>query len=1686
MDKSLLNQSASGVSDSTMVPFQEPTASQTFQGTGEIQKGIEPTRWDKFWDTAEESLLDETTSFAFKRYIKYRQEKDFTGTKLTPDEANKRFPGLPEPFTNDVDPVLAQFMYDEFKRRQEHQAWMSRGPALGAGWSFLAGAGASIVDPINVGLNLATGGLLAAAKIPMKFATVLTENMVQTVATEAFVRAGLKDEQQPRSAEESALNIAMGGVGGTAAHYGFKLIGSFTKARAADIKAQIRKMPPGRVQGVLKRLIMKHESGQKLDIAAETAEYRPDHNYPDPQTVDPGVAYSAINHPSEREFYVSQHGETGTDVQLGADYGGRVIVDHPTHARNMATGDDPALHGTVRRVSVDPSEKFLSLDSPVSDGVAKSLANALEQAGLNVDLPEGATIRDLLDSIKEQDPDNLVKVKDILQKEGFSGYTEVIQTPVGKANAVHLFENSRAEMSDPIPVSPDKIGKQDPARGQVLQDDANSSNIPDTPSALSDGDKLTTFDGQKATQFELSVRNAELELSTKAETDSFLKQELQAIDRSFKNDEKLSQALAEAAAFADDPDFGSRLLDHFVDKGVSFDPDDVAGIVDHIAEIKSTSIDPTDLSKKLNSFLQEDVISWPIRRRQERIFNLSKIEKLYAIANQTRGRKKKKDVVANLIDGIQGGGRIAGFGVNQSTDAMSDAHRTMFMRRLREVLGKNLRLAESGLLEREITQEMAALENGWPSGSSGNKEAAEIAKVYHQIKEELFAVKAGYSPFLEKIDNYFYKQTHDRGRIASVSKAEWVIDAYRAFGSSFTGKPQEDIIKRLGDVYEAIIQGRYHSSIFDKVAGDHNLSFRLANKRSLRASDWRAFYEYNVKYGKNVHLSMIDMIESASRDIAVMSHFGSTPHANVQSVIKKLTKDNAVLNERFKEKTDKILDAMHVATFAYNAPAVAMKARITRASQMWLQLVANGATWLRSLADFASATTAVTDMRGGSYLGNFASIASGYVRRFATKNSKLLMEEAELFGAFAESANRNLYLELGASKELGTLDKALRLHSKLSLADRGRNAMTATIGEIVSRDLANNVTKAWKDLPDSMRASLQRYGITQSEFKLLKHGIEEINGKKYLTPDALKKAFLKYAAGNRLDVVGIKAPDILEPLPGVIRNASDSGYRKPGSNYYAARDVVIANRDGGQGYGVNLEPVAPFNVDSSAKVATSVFETFSKAGYPDSEANTLATLYSSFFDSVGKLANKDPLEFYEAFKLKVERRVHDPGVLGELEPFRKKINATILSARPGVPMDKTIIHESAHFFLETLRDVKTLDGLDDTFKNELDDLWKWLGHKDGQIPAAGHEQFSNSFEAFIRTNEAPTPKLEKVFATLRDWYRRVLDMFRRGLGGMAESLGRPERAPEHIETFYKKLLGGEGPSQLKGPLSYKPETMSADELYSQYVSDTPTILPSQLTDLILKTGAIINDMALMSTTSPGAKQRAFMYGRSDINTWRGALWRAAWQFKSSTLKSFDTLARSYYSNPAKPDGDMTKIMKFALLSMGLYTMQKTVEDAISGKTPEDPTTVSYALKALAFSGAGSVLGDTLANELIDAESPRDFTTGILRSLVPAGTRALDAAGVAGLTVKSWIDDDTKFPASDFGRQVVNNTPFQNLFYTKGLMHFYLLNSIREEMSSGFLGNLERRVQKKEGLLDDYQDYFMLRPSDSFNWIRELY
>ena len=121
----------------------------------------------------------------------------------------------------------------------------------------------------------------------------------------------------------------------------------------------------------------------------------------------------------------------------------------------------------------------------------------------------------------------------------------------------------------------------------------------------------------------------------------------------------------------------------------------------------------------------------------------------------------------------------------------------------------------------------------------------------------------------------------------------------------------------------------------------------------------------------------------------------------------------------------------------------------------------------------------------------------------------------------------------------------------------------------------------------------------------------------------------------------------------------------------------------------------------------------------------------------------------------------------------------------------TMIHESAHFFLDTMVDLAADRAAPAELKADMARIMEWFGVKpedwagmDLEARRSYHEQFARGFELFTAEGKPPTPELAGIFQRFKDWLIQVY----RSLTELNVKLSDPVR-----EVFNRMLSGERAP-----------------------------------------------------------------------------------------------------------------------------------------------------------------------------------------------------------------------------------------------------------------------------------------------------
>ncbi len=553
----------------------ESTGASAFQA-GEQELGVKPTGWGKFIEAVKLGSLDSPLGIPLSGYegagvralVQREIEKNAT-SKLSPEEANKRYPGLDKPFSEPVSPAVADLIASDVRRKQEMRAWIDRGGGLSGAAGLAASGLAEGLDPFNLAAGLVTGGAASALRIGGRgaaaFARVYGENVVGNLAGSAITYGQRKREGEDLTVGGELGSAALGAAVGTGLHYGVQGLIRGAGAVLGQAEGVASRMSPGAQERNLRAAIAQHEQGARIDMtpAVREAELRMSGAVqpgadPLPYRFDPEAA------PGGRTFYMASGAEDGAPVPFG-DFGqvGLYAVDHAQVANNLAAAPDSPFSGRLREVQVPDDAKLLSLEAKVTEGPAKAFMDALEaRMGVKLDLPEGATLKDALAEIRTgfvDGPDGrrpaIREAAEIAKAQGFEGYQYVDNATSQSHHGVVLFDEARAipgqEWTANNDITPRMTREEETAQAEVgLSPERSRSYEPDLDGRL-ESLKAAEPAGLKDDYMDEVVLEQETAarafLKQVAAEDPKLETEIQALNREKARHQQETQAMKDYA-----------------------------------------------------------------------------------------------------------------------------------------------------------------------------------------------------------------------------------------------------------------------------------------------------------------------------------------------------------------------------------------------------------------------------------------------------------------------------------------------------------------------------------------------------------------------------------------------------------------------------------------------------------------------------------------------------------------------------------------------------------------------------------------------------------------------------------------------------------------------------------------------------------------------------------------------------------------------------------------------------------------------------------------------------------------------------------------------------------------------------------------------------------------------------------
>jgi hypothetical protein len=241
-----------------------------------------------------------------------------------------------------------------------------------------------------------------------------------------------------------------------------------------------------------------------------------------------------------------------------------------------------------------------------------------------------------------------------------------------------------------------------------------------------------------------------------------------------------------------------------------------------------------------------------------------------------------------------------------------------------------------------------------------------------------------------------------------------------------------------------------------------------------------------------------------------------------------------------------------------------------------------------------------------------------------------------------------------------------------------------------------------------------------------------------------------------------------------------------------------------------------------------------------------------------------------------------------------------------------------------------------------------------------------------------------------------------------------------------------------------------------------------------KLRSYILDRTDYAVITPDQRTLAIMRRGTRPGTVEGELLRFVGQFKSFGIAfTQKALGREIYGHGADSfrealrngHGEMLGLANLIVWTTLFGYGSMVAKDLIKGRTPRDPLSAKTWAAAMTQGGGAGIYGDFLLGET------NRFGGGLLETLAGPTLGTINDVYDLKVRLQQGLEEGKKPDvASTAFRDVINNAPFMNLFYTRAALDYLILNRISEFLNPGSLKRMQKRIE------DQNHQTFLVKPT----------
>jgi hypothetical protein len=422
-------------------------------------------------------------------------------------------------------------------------------------------------------------------------------------------------------------------------------------------------------------------------------------------------------------------------------------------------------------------------------------------------------------------------------------------------------------------------------------------------------------------------------------------------------------------------------------------------------------------------------------------------------------------------------------------------------------------------LSDDVFREMGELREGGTPGATGNDDAKYLASVFAKYAELSRTELNKLGASIGKLDGWAGAQVHDDLKMMQAGKDTWVdtiaplLDLQRTFPEA----SQNEVRDILKDVYDTLITG-VPNKVTGKEKGQRvnpaNLAKSLGKTRVLHFKNAESALTYRdaFGYGNSIYGVMAHQ-RRAAQMAAQMEVFGPNPEIMFNSLVeaerRKLRDSDLSPAEKVKE-----IEKLNAESGALRGAFDVMSGAISRPGSVKVAKIAGDIRAVQSMAKLGGAvlTAMPTDVVGAAQAAMFR--GSGFWNGMVEQVSGIFRgrpkgEQAEISFLFGEGFDSLIgeVMNRGMASDgpVGKLSRLQETFFKWNGLNWWTDVGRSVVGRTVAAEMGMRAKTAFNDLPANYRHVLGLHGIGEKQWEAIRSaGTREIDGKAYITPDAVR------------------------------------------------------------------------------------------------------------------------------------------------------------------------------------------------------------------------------------------------------------------------------------------------------------------------------------------------------------------------------------------------------------------------------------------------------------------------------------------------------------------------------------------------------------------------------------------------------